>query len=349
MTTASRPEIERIEGSRLEVLLELLDTPAPSGYEGPAGEVFERYASEFAQVRRDGVGNRFATVGAGVGRRVMLMGHLDEIGFVVTQVEDSGLVRFDRIGGWDESVAVGQRVRVLTRDGLRPGVIGRLPPHQIDKEADGKIRFKDLWIDVGAVDGDELRELVRPGDPVVLDTRPHLFDNRRVMSRSADNRLGAFVALEAARRSAASGAEVVAVGSVSEETNQVGALAATYSTDPVEACVIDVTPTSDVPGSHDEVVEVGAGPVVTFGAASRSRVGRELLAVAAERGIDVQLSAAGSYTSTDADEVVMARAGVPTGVPSVPCRYLHSPGELFDLADVEATIALLVAWIARET
>ncbi|MCW2926827.1 MAG: peptidase family protein, partial [Thermoleophilia bacterium] len=163
-----------------------------------------------------------------------------------------------------------------------------------------------------------------------------------------DDRIGAFIALEAARRAAGSDVEVVALCSTREEIGCVGAMPGTYGVDPDEAIAIDVTWTSDVPGDHAEDTLVGKGPSVTFGAATRARIGRELVEIAEAAGIDIQLSAAGRYTATDADTIVRAGRGVPVGVVSVPTRYLHSPGELFALEDAEASIDLLTRWATRE-
>jgi len=280
-------------------------------------------------------------------RRVMVTGHIDEIGFIVTRVDDKGLIRFEQVGGWDLSVPVGQRVRVLTRDGVVLGTVGKLAPHQMSDRAKAPT-LKDVWIDVGSATADETKALVRVGDPIVLDTTPHVFDNRRVMSRSADDRIGAFIALEVARRAKGSDVEVVALCATREEIGCVGAMPGTYGVDPDEAIAVDVTFTSDVPGDHAEDSCVGKGPSVTFGAATRARIGRELVAIAEEASIDIQLSAAGRYTGTDADTVVRAGRGVPVGVVSIPTRYLHSPGELFALEDAEAAIDLVTRWATRD-
>lgn len=339
----------RVEGDALDFLLELLDTPAPSGFEEPAAELVAEYAREWADdVRVDAIGNVHVVVNRGAsGPRVMLTGHIDEIGFVVTRIDDKGLLRFEQVGGWDLTVPAGQRVRVLTRHGTIVGTVGKLAAHQL-KDRSKSPTLKDMWIDVGAATGDEARGLVRIGDPIVLDTTPHVFANRRIMSRSVDDRIGAFVALEAARRCAGSDVEVVALCATREEIGCIGAMPGTYDAQPDEAIAIDVTWTSDVPGDHQEDADVGKGPTVTFGATTRVRIGRELLEIAEEAGIDVQVSAAGRLTYTDADSVARAGRGVPVGVVSIPTRYLHSPGELFALEDAEAAIDLLARWATRE-
>lgn len=338
----------RVEGDALAFLLRLLDTPAPSGFEEPAAELVTEYASSWADdVRTDAIGNVHVTVNRGAGHRVMLSGHIDEIGFIATKIDDKGLIRFEQVGGWDLSVPIGQRVRVLTRNGIVLGTVGKLAPHQMRDRAKAPT-LKDMWIDIGVATGEEAKAIVRIGDPIVLDTSPHVFANRRVMSRSVDDRIGAFIALEAARRAKGCGVEVIAMCSTREEIGCIGAMPGTYGAEPDEAIAIDVTWTSDVPGDHAEDSDVGKGPTVTFGATTRARINRELVDVAEAAEIDIQVTAAGRYTSTDADTIVRAGRGVPVGVVSIPTRYLHSPGELFALEDAEAAIDLLVRWVGRE-
>lgn len=338
-----------LDESVQKFLLTLLDTPAPSGFESAAGDVFIEYASTFADVERDKVGNCYATVNKGAKKRIAVFGHLDEIGFVITGVNDEGLLKFDEIGGWDAAVAVGQRVRVVSQNNEHVGIIGRAATHQLRaSDATEELTVKQLWIDIGAVDRDDAEQYIRPGDHAVIDSTPHMYENGRLMSRSLDNRIGCFVALEVARRCVGLNVEVVAIGTVSEETTQFGAVAAGYNTEPDAACVVDVTYTSDIPGEHDEEVVLGGGPVIVFGSSARSSVGKRLLDVARIADIEFQLNGSGSATGTDADALTLAGKGVLAGAVCIPTRYLHMPGELLDLADVEATIGLLTAWIAQD-
>ena len=246
----------------------------------------------------------------------MVTGHIDEIGFVVTRIDDKGLLRFEQVGGWDLSVPAGQRVRVLTRDGVRRrhGRQARAAPDEGPRE--GARRSRTCGSTSASRTATRRSELVRIGDPIVLDTTPHVFANRRVMSRSVDDRIGAFIALEVARRAKGSDVEVVALCATREEIGCVGAMPGTYGADPDEAIAIDVTWTSDVPGDHAEDSDVGKGPTVTFGAATRARIGRELVAIAEDADIDIQIAPPGRYTGTDADTVVRAGRGVPVGVVS---------------------------------
>lgn len=335
-----------IEAERLDLLLDLLDTPAPSGFEGPAGDVWARAADEFATVTADPLGNRFATVNAGAGSPVLVAGHLDEIGFIVTRIDrEHGLLRFEGIGGWNPAIVAGQRVTILTERGPVVGAVGWIAPHQ--SEDDAAPKMSDLWIDVGAVDADEVAGLVRVGDPVVLSSPPVLLPNRRVLSRSVDNRIGSFIALEAARHCVGAPIEVTAVGAISEETTQLGAEVSAYRLRPDAAIVIDVTFTSDVPGKHEEDVALGKGPVLSFGATTNGPINAQLLELATELDLPIQLSGAGTYTSTDADVVTRAGVGIPTSLLCIPTRHLHSPSELFDLRDAEVCIQLIAEWIRR--
>src|SRR5919199_6008633 len=183
-----------------EFLKSLLSTPGPSGYERAAAEIWRAEAGEFAEVRGDRMGNSFATLNGGGAPRVMLSGHIDEIGLMITHVEEGGLLRFQGVGGWDPQVLVGQRVLVQTDNGEVPGVIGKKAIHLMEAEERKKVsQIKDLWIDIGAKDGDEAKERVRVGDVGVIDQEFLELPNGRIASRSLDNSMGAFVVLEALR------------------------------------------------------------------------------------------------------------------------------------------------------
>lgn len=347
MSTAPAPA-HTIDPARLDALLQLLEVAAPSGFEAQAVDLWCSLASEFADVHTDAVGNGYAVVNAGAGPTVLLTGHADEIGFVITKAEPEGVLRFAGIGGWDASVPVGQRVRVLARGGELRGVVGRLAIHQLrGSDDDGPPKLRDLWIDIGAASERAALELVRPGDPVVIEGAPFRIGEHLVVSRAADDRLGSFVALEVARRCAGLDVEVVAVATTTEETCQTGAVTSAYHLQPWRAVVIDVTTSSDVPGDHDTDVAMGKGPVVGFGAAARASVGAQLVRTARRHRIAIQLEASGRATGTDADEIAKAGDGVACGLVMLPTRYLHTPCEMFDLRDVAAAIDLISRWIAE--
>lgn len=336
----------------LEFFKKLLSTPGPSGYEEKAAGVWREEAGKFAEVRGDRMGNSFATLNAGGSPRIMLAGHIDEIGLIVTHVDDQGMVHFKGVGGWDSQVLVGQRVRVQTENGEVPGVIGKKAIHVMEADERKKVsEIKSLWIDVGAKNAEEAREMVRVGDVAVLDQDAIELPNGRITSRSLDNRMGAFVALEALRLlSEGDGfaAEVVAVANVQEEIGLYGARGAAYGLDPDAAIAVDVTHATDTPGipknEHGDHA-LGSGPVIARASVLSPVVSGGLISTAESEGISYSLEADSSRTGTDADAIQFTRAGIATGVVSCPNRYMHSPNEMVALEDVESCARLIAEYI----
>jgi endoglucanase len=335
-----------------EFLKRLLSTPGPSGNEGAAAKIWREEAGGFAEVRGDRMGNSFATIGAGGSPRVMLSGHIDEIGVMITHIDDHGLLRFTGVGGWDSQVLVGNRVRIQTGNGEVPGVIGKKAIHLMEPEERKKVsEIKNLWIDVGAKDGDEAKGMVRVGDVGVLDQDLLELPNGRIASRSLDNRMGAFVVLEALRLLSEEGGiapEVVAVASVQEEIGLYGARGAAFGLDPDAAIAVDVTHATDAPGvSKNEHGDhaLGSGPVIARASVLSPIVSDGLVASAEEAGIAYTLEADSRSTGTDADAIQFTRAGIATGLISCPNRYMHSPNEMVDLEDLENCARLIAAYV----
>ena len=335
-----------------EFLKNLLSTPGPSGYEGAAAEVWRVEAGKFAEVRGDRMGNSFATLNGGGTPRIMLAGHIDEIGLMITHVEEGGLLRFQGVGGWDPQVLVGQRVLVQTDNGEVPGVIGKKAIHVMEADERKKVsEIKSLWIDIGAKDGDEAKEKVRVGDVTVVDQDVLELPNGRVASRSLDNRMGAFVVLEALRLLSEEedfAAEVVAVASVQEEIGLYGARGAAFGLDPDAAIAVDVTHATDTPGipknEHGDH-SLGSGPVITRAANLSPVVTNGLIETAESECIAYTLEADSRSTSTDADAIQFTRAGIATGLVSAPNRYMHSPNEIVALEDLENCARLIAAYV----
>ncbi len=335
-----------------EFFKRLLSTPGPSGYEAAAAEVWREEARRFAEVRGDRMGNSLATIGAGGGPRIMLAGHIDEIGVIITHIDEGGRLRFTGIGGWDPQVLVGQRVRLRTQGGEVVGVIGKKAIHLMEPEERKKAsQIKGLWIDIGAKDAEEARGLARVGDSGVLDQSLVELPNGRVASRSVDNRMGAFVVLEALRllsEEESVGAEVVAVACVQEEIGLYGARGAAFGLDPHAAIAVDVTHATDTPGiSKDENGDhaLGSGPVIARASNLSPLVSEGLIAAAETAGIPYTLQADSRSTGTDADAIQFQRAGIATGLVSCPNRYMHSPNEMVDLEDVENCARVIAAYI----
>ena len=339
-----------IEESSLAFLKRLLDTPGPSGFEAAPARVWREEAARFAAVRGDVAGNSIAEVNADGGPTIMLAGHIDEIGLIVTYVDDEGYVYVSPIGGWDPQVLVGQRVRFAGREGDVFGVIGKKPIHLMKPDEREKAsKFTDLWVDVGAASKAEAEGWLAVGDAGVLDARTIDMPNGRIVSRSIDDRIGAWVVLEALRRYAErpGAAHVVAVATTQEEIayrHGGGAAVCASCLGPKMALVVDVTFSTDHPGMEKKELgdhKLGSGPVLTRGSII-SPVVFKLLRETAERGsIPFTVQAAGRDTSTDADAIHVAREGVATGLVSVPNRYMHSPNEMVSLADLDAAAELI--------
>jgi endoglucanase len=342
----------------LTFLKSLLDTPGPSAFEAAPARLWRAEAKRFAdRVEGDVSGNSFAVVNPGGSPRVMFAGHIDEIGVMVTHIDDEGYVSFDTIGGWDHQVFVGQRVQLLGRGGPVTGVVGKKAIHLMERDDRDKVsKVEDLWIDIGAGNRAEAQERLRIGDPGVLAASVMEFPNGRLVSRCIDNRIGAFVVLEAARLCAQGAAQarasVTAVATTREEIAATGggARSSAVAVEPQVAIVVDVTHATDYPGIDKRRFgdyKLGGGPVISRGA-SVSEVVFELLATAAEaEKIPYTIEAASRDTHTDAEAIFNAHRGVATGLVSVPNRYMHSPNEMIALDDLDLTARLLAAFAAR--
>ena len=341
----------------IDFLERLLDAQGPSGFEVRPARVWRKEAETFAdKVSVDVGGNSTAEINAKGKPRVMLAGHVDEIGLQVTHIDERGYLFVDEIGGWDAQVLVGQRVVLLGKDRDVVGVLGKKPIHLIQPDERTKAsKVKELWVDVGAKSRDEVRELgLRVGDPMVLATKMVRLAGDRIASRAIDNRIGAYVVLEALRALAKEkpAAYVAAVATAQEEIGYSGGGARTsaYAIDPQVALVVDVTFSTDVPDIEKKELgehEIGGGPVLSRGSAAHPVVFERLVEAAEAEGIPYTIQAQPKATRTDADAIYLSRAGVPTGLISIPNRYMHSPNELVSLADVAHTIRLIAAFVRR--
>ena len=339
-----------------ELLQRLLTAPGPSGHEEEAARIWRDAASSFSDVTTDTLGTTFARVRSADGAPTLaLMGHIDEIGVAITHVEENGLLAFTTIGGISPEMLMGQRVEVLSRSGRIPGAISRkrIQPEQVRDRP--RPELGDLHIDIGVKSREEAESLVRVGDAAVWVGAPVDLPNGRLLSKALDNRLGAYIALEAARRISESKdahVDVVAVAAVQEEIGLYGARAAAYGLDPQVAIAIDVTPSTDYPGGDPRragKIELGMGAMIARGPTLNRHVTDILGDVAAAEGIPHAFEVYSRTTSTDADEIHLTRAGIPTGLLSIPTRYLHSPNEICDLDDVEAIVRLCVAFAKKLT
>jgi putative aminopeptidase FrvX len=338
-----------------ELLHGLLVSPGPSGHEVGPAKVWRTACSEFAEVGSDLVGSSFARVaGVGDGPRLVIVGHIDEIGLHVSHIDDDGYLSFGEVGGWDPAVLVGQRVRVMTRGGAISGVVGRKPIHLLKDDDRKKVpELKDLHIDVGARDGEHARELVRIGDVAVIDAEPIELPGGRLVARSLDNRVGCYVAAQAARLVAEAGGapgEVVALAVAQEETTFAGSRTSAFALEPDLAIAVDLTFATDQPGVELGPMTkhvLGSGPVIARGTTLHPLISELLLETAEQEEIAFTVESLGRGTGTDADAIHLSRAGVPTGLVSVPSRYMHSPVEMVALDDVDAAARLIAAFAQR--
>jgi putative aminopeptidase FrvX len=338
-----------------DVLRRLLTAPGPSGYEQAPAAVFREACAEFAEVTHDTVGSTVARVkGTGDGPLLAIVGHIDEIGLIVHHIDDDGFLWFTSVGGWDPVILVGQRLELSTRNGPITGVVGKKPIHLLNEEERRKApELKHLHIDIGAKDGDDARSIVRVGDVAVIAGDPVELPNDRVVSRSMDNRIGVYVAYEAARLVAEAGGapgDVCAVAVTQEEITFAGARTTAFSLDPALAIAVDVTFATDAPDTNEKEVgrhRFGTGPVLQRGSTLDPQL-FELLHEAGEaESIPFTVTASARSTGTDADALHIARAGLPTGVVSVPLRYMHTPVEMVQLDDVQNAARLIAAFAHR--
>jgi endoglucanase len=340
----------------LVFLKSLLDTPGPSSFEAAPARLWRAEASKFADsVHADVSGNSFAAINTGGGPRLMFAGHIDEIGVMVTHIDSDGFLSFDTIGGWDHQVFVGQRVVLLGRRGPVTGVVGKRAIHLMEREDREKVsKVEDLWIDVGAANREEAEARLRIGDPGVLAASVLEFPNGRLVSRCIDNRIGAYVVLEALRLLSADRprASVTAVATTREEiaASGGGARSSAHRLEPDLAIVVDVTHATDYPGiekrKHGDY-RLGGGPTIARGASVSEPVFELLVQTAEAEKIPYTIEAASRDTHTDAEAIFNAHRGVATGLVSVPNRYMHSPNEMVALEDLERTAALLAAFARK--
>ena len=332
----------------LAFLREIMELPSPSGFEQPVQRAIRKYMKGFAEsVRTDVHGNVIGALNEKAKLRVMLAGHSDEIGCMITHVDDEGYVYFGAIGGVDASLLPGLRVDIHAAGGTVRGVIGKKPIHLMtgkDREAVPKIH--DLWIDIGAKKKKDAERAVAVGDVATVVSTFEVLRNEVAVSRGFDDRIGSFVVTEALKRVSKKRPKVAvyAVSTVQEELGLRGARTSAYSVEPHAGIAVDVGFASDFPGAEKKklgTISLGEGPMIAKGANINPVLGEHLVSVARKKRIPFQVSAEPRATGTDANAIQISRAGVAAALVSVPNRYMHTPVELVSLKDVENTVRLL--------
>ena len=319
-----------------ELIKNLVETPAPSGYETAVRDLIRREIEPLAdEITVDALGNLIARKGSrrDNGLRIMLAAHMDEIGLIATHVDENGFIRFTRVGGVYARNLIGGRVRFLD------GTLGVIGGEQMDSTE--KVHpFDKLFIDVGATSREDCP--VKVGDIAVFD-RPFIDLGTRMVAKAMDDRIAIAVLIEVMRRLNATPHEIFFVFTSQEEVGPRGAATAAYRIDPDLGIAVDVTSTGDTPKAHRMEVSLGKGPAIKVrdaGMFADPRIVRWLADSAERLGLDYQLEILDGGT-TDARAIQLTRAGVPAGCVSIPCRYVHSPSEMVDNRDVEGTVQLI--------
>jgi endoglucanase len=340
-----------VKKSVLTYLERLLNQPSPSGYEDKARAVWRAEMADIAdRVYGDTHGNSFAALNEQGSPRVMLAGHIDEIGFQVQYINDEGFVAFQPIGGFDQPIIPGRRIVIHAAGGPIKGVVGKKAIHLMKEEDRRKpSEIRDLWIDTGINDAKKVKKLVAIGDPITYAEGFELLTDNVFISRGIDNRIGAFVVGEVLRylKGRKFSAAVYAVATVQEEIGLRGARTAAFGVNPDVGFAVDVTHALEAESNRKIIgdIALGGGPVIERGANFNPKLYDVIAQTAKKRKIAVQLSAAPGGTGTDANAIQLNRAGVPTALVSVPNRYMHTPVEMSDLRDVEKCAVLIAETI----
>ncbi len=346
--------------SIFSTLSKLCSVVGPSGYEDDVRKIVIDELKPYAdKLWIDSLGNVIALKkGRGDGK-LMLAGHMDEIGLMISYIDDKGFLRFNPIGGWNERILPGQRVLIKTSTGrLIRGVVGSKPPHIMKpEEAQKVIPMKELFIDVGVGSREEAKKLgVEVGDVAVIDRDVvRIGDGSVVTGRAFDDRIGVTVMIEAFKALENTNVDVYAVATVQEEVGLKGARVAAYAIEPHVALALDVTVANDLPNvpENEWITRIGKGPAIKImdgrsgsGLIAHPAVRKLLIQVAKEKGIPYQLEVLPGGT-TDASAIQLNKEGVPAGTVSIPTRYIHSPIELLSLEDALNAVKLVVAFVEK--
>ncbi|QQL46010.1 M42 family metallopeptidase [Sulfuriroseicoccus oceanibius] len=338
-------------------LFDLLATPSPTGFEAPGQRKWLKHIAQFADsTESDTYGTAWATINGSAkdAPTVMLESHADEIGYIVKYITDDGFLHIDLVGGSDAATGRGRRIDIFGDKGTVRGVIGNTAIHlRKDLGNEKAPKIHELYVDVGATSKKEVEELgIRVGVPAVYIDGPEMLGKNLVMGRALDNRVGGFIIAEVMRKLAEGKkkpkANIVAVNAVQEEIGGYGAKMATHRISPDVAVVLDVTHATDTPGIPKEIhgsVTLGGGPSISHGTCNHPEVVKRLMQVAEESQVTLQHESSSRYSGTDTDQIYHIKNGIPSGLISLPLRYMHSVVETAHIKDIEKTIELLYQFV----
>ncbi len=336
----------------LDFFKAIVNVPSPSGFEEHAAEIYRSYVSFADEVVTDVHGNVAGVLNPGAPMKIMLAGHMDEIGFLIHYISEEGLLYFSTIGGHDSAIAIGQRVWVHGKEKVA-GVIGRKAIHLLeDEERKKKPEIKDMWIDIGASSRAEAEAVVSLGDPITYQWEFQTVLGDRAVARGFDNKMGSFIVAEALRLLKEDGGlhpevGVYAVATVQEEIGLRGARTSAYWIDAQTGLAVDVNHAIDYPTvskTRHGQLDIGKGPSVMRGANANPIVFQMIRDAAAAEGIPYQVDVTAGGTGTDGNAMQLNRAGMAVGILGVPLRYMHTPCELLSLKDVENCAKLMAAY-----
>lgn len=334
-------------------LTDLFAAASPSGFEQPAAKIWREYVKPYVdELIPDVHGNSIALLNPQAEFKFMLAGHLDEIGLMITHIDDKGYIYTSQIGGMDPALLIGQRVRIITRKGDVFGVIGRKAIHQMTPEERKKnVEMDNIWIDIGSDSKKNAEKRVAIGDPIVVDVLCRKLNGDKIVSRATDDKAGAYVVAEVMRQLSRRKLNICVMGvaTVQEEIGLRGAITSSYNVNPDAGFAVDVTFSSDHPDTNPKKygdVKLGKGPVLHRGPNINPVMEAELFKIAKVRKIAYQVTAEPRGTGTDANAMQLARGGAATALISVPNRYMHTPVEVISTKDLDNTVRLIVEYIA---
>ena len=334
-----------------EFLFDLLKTGSVSGNETELEKKIYDYMQDKAdQVTVDELGNVTAAINPTATFKVLATGHADEIGLMVSAIGNDGTLMVTKIGGIRTTTYPGHKVRIYTKNGVIYGAVAN--SSEISKNKD--LEASDLRIDIGAKDREDAEKYVELGDTVTFDTDVRMLLNDCITARALDDRLGAFIVMEALAEAKKRGTTVgcYAVATTGEETTGNGAYFSASRIQPNIAIAVDVTYTSDNCGISDAEsgrIALGKGPVVCNNPSVHKKVNEQLRACASKLQMSVQTEAASGRTGTDGDIMHKTGMGVPFALISIPLRYMHNPAEVGSLKDVQECIDLLAEFFVSCT
>jgi len=333
-------------------LFDLLECPSPSGFEAPAQAITKAYLhGSCDDISSDINGNLIGYKKGSGNYKIMIVGHADEIGFIINYIDENGYIYVKTLGGFDVNLLPGLRVDIHHEAKIVRGIIGKKPIHMLRGNDDNpKLKIEDLWIDIGARDKADALTHVAVGDTITYSSHIEMLGEDYIVSKATDNKVGVFVAAAVMQELAKKKikANYYAVASVGEETTMKGARTSAFRIEPDIAIAVDVTFTSDIPGADKRIygeVSLGKGPTLTLGAALHPAINNKLLELAKKHNIPVQIEIAPSGTGTDADAIHASKYGTATAVLGIPNRYMHSPNEVVSMRDLDNAVKLLTEFV----